>query len=59
MEYDFYWCFGLRRDEDYEYLKEGSSTIGGDLFASFRKDREKNIYIMKVLCWRVLIDGVR
>jgi hypothetical protein len=45
MEYDSYWCFGLWRDEDYEYLKEGSSTIGGDLFASFRNDREKkNIY---------------
>jgi hypothetical protein len=26
-EHDSYWCFGLQKNEDCEYLKEGNSTI--------------------------------
>jgi hypothetical protein len=37
LEYDSYWCFGLRRDEDCEYLKEGSSTIGGICWLVFER----------------------
>ncbi len=56
-EFDSYWCFGLQKDEDCEYLKEGNSTIGGICCLVF-KSTKKKLSIMKVLCWKVLIDGV-
>ncbi len=43
-EYDSYWCFGLQRDEDYEYLKEGNSTIGGIYWLVFERIEKKTKY---------------
>jgi hypothetical protein len=58
-ENNSYWCFGLRRDEDCEYLKEGNSTIGGIYWPVFERTKKRAKYYEVGFVLEGAIDGVR
>ncbi len=43
-EYNSYWSFGLWRDKDCEYLKEGNFTIGGIYWPVFERTKKRTKY---------------
>jgi hypothetical protein len=58
-EYNSYWCFGLRRDEDCEYLKEGNSIIGVIYWLVFERTKKRTKYYENGFELEGAIDGVR